>query len=152
MWLWASAHRGKWGQLTPRGKMDEKLKSENMQKEQFSLCLCYILRAIRAVRCRERRYADHIFIQLYFRVLHFVVKFSKKKFIRVRRQGGIDHPNQNPADVPGCGFRDVVVARLTDSCPISGVAMGCAGWAKSRRHPSAGTPEFHVVWASCARG
>ena len=28
---WASAHRGKWGQLTP-WKMDEKLKSENMQK------------------------------------------------------------------------------------------------------------------------
>ena len=27
----ASAHRGKWGQLTP-WKMDEKLKSENMQK------------------------------------------------------------------------------------------------------------------------
>jgi len=26
---------GKWGQLTP-WKMDEKLKSENMQKEQFS--------------------------------------------------------------------------------------------------------------------
>jgi len=32
---WASAHSGKWGQLTPL-KMDEKLKSENMQKEQFS--------------------------------------------------------------------------------------------------------------------
>jgi len=29
---WASAHRGKWGQLTPPGKMDEKLESENMQK------------------------------------------------------------------------------------------------------------------------
>jgi len=28
-------HMGKWVQLTP-GKMDEKLKSENMQKEQFS--------------------------------------------------------------------------------------------------------------------
>ena len=27
------------------------------------LCFCYILRAIRAGRCRERRYADHIFIQ-----------------------------------------------------------------------------------------
>jgi len=27
---------GKWVQLTPPGKMDEKLKSENMQKEQFS--------------------------------------------------------------------------------------------------------------------
>jgi len=32
---WASAHRGKWGQLTP-WKNDEKLKSENMQKVQFS--------------------------------------------------------------------------------------------------------------------
>jgi len=29
---WASAHRGKWGQLTPPGKMDEKLKRENTQK------------------------------------------------------------------------------------------------------------------------
>ena len=28
-------HRGKWGQLTP-WKMDEKLKGENIQKEQFS--------------------------------------------------------------------------------------------------------------------
>jgi len=28
--------RGKWGQLTLPGKMDEKLKSESMQKEQFS--------------------------------------------------------------------------------------------------------------------
>ena len=27
---WASTHRGKWGQLTPYGKMDEKLKSEDM--------------------------------------------------------------------------------------------------------------------------
>ena len=66
---------GKWGQLTP-WKMDEKLKSEIMQKSSF-LCLCYILRAIRADRCRQRRYADHIFIQKYFRMHHFVVKFSK---------------------------------------------------------------------------
>jgi len=43
----ASAHRGKWGQVTPCGKMDEKLKSENVQKELFS-CLCYILTAIKA--------------------------------------------------------------------------------------------------------
>ena len=27
--------------------------------------------------CRERHYADHIFIQIYSRVHHFVVKFSK---------------------------------------------------------------------------
>jgi len=51
--------------------MDEKLKSENMQKEQF-------LRAIGADRCRERRYADHTFIQIYFTMHRFVVKFSKK--------------------------------------------------------------------------
>ena len=64
------------GSADPPGKMDEKLKSEDMQKSGF-LCLCYILRAIRAGRCRERRYADHIFIQIYFRMHHSVVKFSK---------------------------------------------------------------------------
>ena len=59
-----------------------------MQKEQFFLdggggevirviSLCYILRAIRTGRCRERRYADHIFIKAYFTMHHFVVKFSK---------------------------------------------------------------------------
>ena len=53
--------------------MDEKLKSENMPKRA-------ILKAIRAGRCRERRYADHIFIQIYFRMHNFVVKFSKKNF------------------------------------------------------------------------
>jgi len=31
-----------------------------------------------AGRCRERRYADHIFIQIYFRMHYFVVNFSKK--------------------------------------------------------------------------
>jgi len=28
-------------------------------------------------RLRERRYADHVFIQIYFRMHHFVVKFPK---------------------------------------------------------------------------
>ena len=64
------------GSADPPGKMDEKLKSENMQKKSSFLCLCYILRAISAGRCRERRYAD----QLYFRMHHFVVKFFKKFF------------------------------------------------------------------------
>jgi len=41
MQAWTSAHRGKLGQLTPPGKMDEKLKSENMQKEQFSMSMLY---------------------------------------------------------------------------------------------------------------
>jgi len=72
---WASAHRGKWGQLTSPEKMDEKLKSENMHKG--AVFYVYILRVIRAGRCRERRYVDHIFIQIYFRMHHFVVKFSK---------------------------------------------------------------------------
>jgi len=59
----ASAHRVKWSQLIPPWKMDEKLK-------------------------RERRYVDHMFIQKYFRMHHFVVKFSK--FLRLRQQRGID--------------------------------------------------------------
>ena len=83
-------HIGANGVSWPRssGKMDEKLKTENMQKRAVFLCLCYTLRAIGADRCRERRYADHIFVQIYFRVHHFVVKFSN--FFRLRRQGGID--------------------------------------------------------------
>ena len=48
------------------GKMDEKLKNENMQKEQFS-----------EWRWVERRYANHIFIRINFRTHYFVVKFSK---------------------------------------------------------------------------
>jgi len=57
--------------------MDEKLKSENMQKRAVFYVYAYILRAIAAGRCRERRYADNIFIQIYFRTHYFVVKFSK---------------------------------------------------------------------------
>ena len=87
------------GQLTP-WKMDEKLKSEDVQKEQFSKLMLYFeSRAIRAGRYRERRHADHIFIQIYFRMHHFVVYCQN--FLRLRRQGGIDPHNHNPADVPG---------------------------------------------------
>ena len=85
------------GSADPSGKIDEKLKSENMQKSSL-LCLCYILRAIGTGRCRQRRYADHIFIQIYFRMHNFVVKFSKFSSPQVAR--GHWPPYQNPADVP----------------------------------------------------
>jgi len=66
------------GSADPLGKMDEKLKSENMQKEQFSMFVLYFENNQgRQVRCRERRYGDQIFIQIYFRMHHFVVKLSK---------------------------------------------------------------------------
>jgi len=52
------------GSADPPGKIDEKLKSENMQKKQFS-------ELGGEGRCRERLYADHIFIQIYFRKHHF---------------------------------------------------------------------------------
>ena len=65
---WASAHRGKLGQLThPRWKNGLKIKKRKHAKNSSFLCSSYILRAIRAGRFRERRYADHIFIQIYFR-------------------------------------------------------------------------------------
>ena len=86
-WAWASAHRGKWGQLTP-WKNGRNIKKRKHAKNSSFLCLCYTLRAIRAGRCRERRYADHIFIQIYFRMHHFVVKFSK--FSPPQAAGGID--------------------------------------------------------------
>jgi len=47
------------------GKINEKLKSENMQKRAVFLCLHYILRAIMAGRCRERRYALTTFLHIY---------------------------------------------------------------------------------------
>jgi len=53
--------------------MDEKLKSENMQKDKFSEWRS----GWGEGKVRERRYADHIFIQVYFRMHHFVAKFSK---------------------------------------------------------------------------
>jgi len=60
------------GSAVPPGKMDEKLKSENMQKTSF------LNGGEGEGRIIERRYADHIFIQIYFRMHHFVAKFSKK--------------------------------------------------------------------------
>jgi len=58
--------------------MDEKLKSENMQKRAVFYVYVILLREIRAGRCRE--HADHIFILIYFRMHHFIVIFSRKKF------------------------------------------------------------------------
>jgi len=49
-------------------------------------------------RTPERRYADHTFIQIYFRMHQCVVKFSI--FCSPRAARGHWPPNQNPADVP----------------------------------------------------
>ena len=68
------------GSADPLEKMDKEIKNRKHAKKSSFLCLCYILRAIRAGRCRERRYAKHIFIQMYFRIHHFVVKFLKSFF------------------------------------------------------------------------
>jgi len=48
------------GSSYPSGKMDEKLKSENMQKRAVFYVYVIFLRAIR--QAGELRYADHIFI------------------------------------------------------------------------------------------
>jgi len=64
----------------PPWKNGWKIKKRKHAKKSSFLCLCYILRATRAGRCREWRYADHIFIQIYFRMHHFVVKFSENFF------------------------------------------------------------------------
>jgi len=70
------------GSADPPRKMHEKVKSENMQKDQFSEW------GWGEGRVRERRYADHIFIQIqaYFRMHHFVAKFSTFSSLRVARE------------------------------------------------------------------
>jgi len=73
-------------------------KRKHAKKSSF-LCFCYILRAIRAGWCRERRYADHIFIQIYFRIHHFAFKFLK--FSSPQAARGQWPPIENPADIPG---------------------------------------------------
>jgi len=73
------------GSADPPGKIDEKIKKQKHAKNSSFLCLCYILRAIRAGKCRERSYADHISIQTYFRKHHFVVKFSKFSLLQAAR-------------------------------------------------------------------
>jgi len=65
--------------------MDEKLKSENMQKKSSFL---NIMRAIRAGRCRERRYADHIFIQIYQNA-PFRSQIKKKHFFALGGKGAL---------------------------------------------------------------
>ena len=80
-----------------------------MQKSSF----LNILRAIRAGRCRERRCADHIFIQIYCKMHHFVVKFSKFSSPRVAR--GHWPANQNPADPP-CNLVHVLSIDAGDIC------------------------------------
>ena len=82
------------GSADPPGKMDEKLKSETYKKEQFSMSRLYF-ESIKADRCRERRYADHI---IYSDILQNA-PLRSQNFRRLRRQGGIDPRNQNPADV-----------------------------------------------------
>jgi len=69
------------GSADPLEKWTKIKKRKHAKKSSF----LNILRAIRAGRCRERRYADHIFIPIYFRTHHFVVKFSKLSSPQVAR-------------------------------------------------------------------
>jgi len=81
----------------PPRKMDEKLKSESMQKR--AVFYVYISRAIRAGRCRERRYADHI-IYSDIGLLHAPFRSQIFKICFASGGKGALTPNQNPADVP----------------------------------------------------
>ena len=78
------------GSADPPWKNGWKIKKRKHAKKSSFLCLRCLLRAIRAGRCRERRYSDHVFIQIYFRMHHFVIRFSK--FSSPQAAGGIDSP------------------------------------------------------------
>jgi len=67
--------------------MDEKLKSENMQKR--AVFGAYVILSEQSGQAGVENGAMlTTFIQIYFRMHHFVVKVKKK--ICLRRQGGID--------------------------------------------------------------
>jgi len=83
-------HIGANGVCWPPWKNGWKIKNRKRAKKQFSE-----LGWSEGI-CRERRYADHMFIQIYFRMHHFVVKFSK--FSSPQATRGHWPPNQNPAD------------------------------------------------------
>ena len=63
--VYGRPHIGANGVSGPPWKMDEKLKSENMQKEQFSMIMLYFESNQGRHVCRQRRHADYIFIQIY---------------------------------------------------------------------------------------
>jgi len=88
--------------------MDEKLTSENMQKKSSFLCLWYILRAVMAGRCRERRYADHIYSDILqnvpFRSQNFFASGGKGALTPVTKTLQTFLPSKNETRNP-CGLR-----------------------------------------------
>jgi len=74
---------------------------------------------MRAGRCREGRYSDHICSDILQNA-----PFRSQIF---RRQGGIDPPNQNPADVPG-GVSVRLSRRSTAAAAAGGFADEFGRW------------------------
>ena len=89
---------GQMGQLTHPLENGWKIKKRKHAKKSSFLCLCYTFRAIRAGRCRERRYADHIYSDI-LQNAPFRSQILKKLPQAAR---GHWPPNQNPADFPEC--------------------------------------------------
>jgi len=107
--------------------MDEKLNSENMQKSSF-LCLCYILRAIRAGRCRERRYADQMFNSDSLQNAPYRSQIFKNFFA----SGG------NGALTP--------LTKILRTFPARPHCAEFAVYASSRRHTTVGVAIVRIAW------
>ena len=110
-----------------------KIKKRKHAKKSSFLCLCYILWAIRAGRCRERRDADHTFIQIYFRMQHFVVKFSLPEAARcidpltkILRTFLRRWLNRWPADRQSSALSNVPSCRTINGEKFVGSAVWCA--------------------------
>ena len=95
---WATAHKGKWGQLTPLEKMDENYKAKTCKKSSFLCLRLFFGEQSEQAGVENGARLTTYWSQIYFRVHHFLVKFSK--FSSPRAARGHWPPNQNPADVP----------------------------------------------------
>jgi len=75
------------GSVDPPGKMDEKLKSVNMQKEQFSMFVIFLEQSGQAVVENGAMLTTYLFR---YTSECTISQSNFHNFLRLRRQGGID--------------------------------------------------------------
>jgi len=111
--------------------MDEKLKREIMQKKNSFLCLCYILRAIRASRLACVKKGAMLATYLFRCTSECSAPFRSQilKILFALCGKGVLTPNQNSADVPEPTYIHTYIQTLDNAhnSQAQGLNLRC-GW------------------------